>query len=115
GRYVELGPGGQATNTVTLPVSGRYLLLPVFDRQQLPAGSVGTRHALDGVGAGVVDLGWAGPQGATPPPRPRRALRTPLRGGARGVSTSVAPARRSIPPPPFPPWAPSPPPHRRRR
>jgi hypothetical protein len=68
GSYVELGPGGQVTNTVTLPVSGRYLLLPVFDRQQLPAASVGTRYALDGVSAGVVDHGGAGPQGITPTP-----------------------------------------------
>jgi len=68
GSYVQLGPGGQVTNTVTLPVTGRYLLLPVFDRQQLPVGSVATRHALDGVGAGVVDHGGAGPQGVTPTP-----------------------------------------------
>jgi hypothetical protein len=68
GGYVELGPGGQVTNTLTLPVTGRYLLLPVFDRQQLPAGSVATQHALDGVGAGVVDHGGAGPQGVTPTP-----------------------------------------------
>ena len=68
GSYVELGPGGQVTNTPTLPVTGRYLLLPVFDRQQLPAGSVATRHALDGAGAGVVDHGGAGPQGVTPTP-----------------------------------------------
>jgi hypothetical protein len=68
GSYVELGPGGQVTNTVTLPVSGRYLLLPVFDRQRLPAASVGTRHALDEVSAGVVDHGGAGPQGITPTP-----------------------------------------------
>jgi hypothetical protein len=53
---------------VTLPVSGRYLLLPVFDRQQLPAASVGTRHALAGVSGGVVDHGGAGPQGITPTP-----------------------------------------------
>jgi hypothetical protein len=68
GRYVELGPGGQVTNTVTLPVTGRYLLLPVFGRQQLPAGSVATRHALNGAGAGVVDHAGAGPQGVTPTP-----------------------------------------------
>jgi hypothetical protein len=66
GRYVELSPGGQVTNTVTLPVSGRYLLLPVFDRQQLPAGSVATQHALNGANAGVVDHAGAGPQGVTP-------------------------------------------------
>jgi hypothetical protein len=68
GSYVQLGPGGQVTSTATLPVTGRYLLLPVFDRQQLPVGSVGTRHALNGVGAGVVDHGGAGPQGVTPIP-----------------------------------------------
>jgi hypothetical protein len=68
GSYVELGPGGQVANPVTLPVSGRYLLLPVFDRQQLAAGAVGTRHALDGVDAGVVDHGGAGPQGVTATP-----------------------------------------------
>src|SRR6266545_522750 len=68
GSYVELGPGGQGTNTLTLPVSGRYLLLPVFDRQQLPGGSVATRHALNGASAGVVDHGGAGAQGVTPTP-----------------------------------------------
>ena len=68
GSYVEFGPGGQVTNAVTLPVSGRYLLLPVFDRQQLPAGSAATRHALNGASAGVVDHGGAGPQGVTPTP-----------------------------------------------
>jgi hypothetical protein len=40
----------------------------VFDRQQLPAGSVATRHALNGVGAGAVDHSGAGPQGITPTP-----------------------------------------------
>jgi hypothetical protein len=68
GSYVQLGPGGTVTNPLSLPVTGRYLLLPVFDRQQLPAASVGTRHALHGVGAGVVDHGGAGPQGVTPTP-----------------------------------------------
>jgi len=68
GSYVELGQGGQVTNTVTLPVGGRYLLLPVFDRQQLPGGSVATRHALNGASAGVVDHGGAGAQGVTPTP-----------------------------------------------
>lgn len=68
GSYVELGPGGQVTNTFTLPVNDRYLLLPVFDRQQLPTGQVATRHALNGSSAGAVDQGGAGPQGITPTP-----------------------------------------------
>ena len=40
----------------------------MFDRQQLPAASVATRHALDEVGVAVVDHGGAGPQGVTPTP-----------------------------------------------
>jgi len=68
GRYVELAPGGRVDAQVDLPVRGGELVLPVFDRQQVPAGSVGTRHALAGAGAGVVDHGGAGPQGVTAVP-----------------------------------------------
>ena len=36
GKYVELGPGGRVTVSATLPETGRYRLLPVFDRQEVP-------------------------------------------------------------------------------
>jgi hypothetical protein len=68
GAYVRLGPGGRVTGTVDLPVGGGWWLFPVLDRQQLPAGRVGTRHALAGTPAGRVDHGGAGPQGVTPVP-----------------------------------------------
>jgi hypothetical protein len=68
GAYVRLGPGGRVTGTVELPVGGGWWLFPVLDRQQLPAGVVGTRHRLGGAPAGRVDHGGAGPQGVTPVP-----------------------------------------------
>jgi len=68
GAYVRLGPGGRVAGTVDLPVGGGWWLFPVLDRQQLPAGQAGTRHALAGRPAGRVDHGGAGPQGVTPVP-----------------------------------------------
>jgi len=68
GAYVELRPGGEVVNAATLPARGGYLLLPVFERQQAPAGSVGTRHRLGGADAGAVDHGGAGAQGVTATP-----------------------------------------------
>jgi hypothetical protein len=68
GAYVRLGPGGRVAGAVDLPVGGGWWLFPVLDRQQLPAGQAGTRHALAGTPAGRVDHGGAGPQGVTPVP-----------------------------------------------
>jgi hypothetical protein len=68
GAYVRLGPGGSVTGSVDLPVGGGWWLFPVLDRQQLPPGQAGTRHALAGRPAGRVDHGGAGPQGVTAVP-----------------------------------------------
>ena len=68
GAYVRLGPGGRVSGTVDLPVGGGWWLFPVLDRQQLPAGVVGTRHRLAGEPAGRVDHGGAGAQGVTAVP-----------------------------------------------
>jgi hypothetical protein len=68
GAYVRLGPGGSVAGTVDLPAGGRWWLFPVLDRQQLPAGRVGTRDRLAGTPTGRVDHGGAGPQGVTPVP-----------------------------------------------
>jgi YD repeat-containing protein len=66
GRYVELGPGGSVAVSTTLPETGRYRVLPVFDRQEAPLRAQGTRHRLDGVPLGVQWHGGAGPQGVSP-------------------------------------------------
>ena len=66
GRYVELGPGGRVSVSTTLPETGRYRLLPVFDRQEAPLRSRGTRHRLDDVPLGIQWHGGAGPQGVSP-------------------------------------------------
>src|SRR5215207_8081032 len=68
GAYVRLGPGGSVTAGIDLPVGGGWWLFPVLDRQQLPPGRAGTRHALAGRPAGRVDHGGAGPQGVTAVP-----------------------------------------------
>jgi YD repeat-containing protein len=66
GRYVQLSPGGRVTVSATLPETGRYRLLPVFDRQQAPLQSLGTRHRFDTVPLGIQWHGGAGAQGVSP-------------------------------------------------
>ena len=66
GSYVELGPGGRVTVSATLPETGRYRLLPVFDRQEAPLHSVGTRERVDHVPFGIQWHGGAGAQGVSP-------------------------------------------------
>jgi YD repeat-containing protein len=66
GRYVELGPGGSATVSTDLPEAGRYRLLPVFDRQEAPLRSLGTRHRFDTVPLGTQWHGGAGAPGVSP-------------------------------------------------
>ncbi|MGZ8527748.1 MAG: hypothetical protein ACXWWR_03055 [Candidatus Limnocylindrales bacterium] len=66
GGYVELGPGGRVTVSATLPETGRYRLLPVFDRQEARLRSLGTRHRFDTVPLGVQWHGGAGAQGVSP-------------------------------------------------
>ena len=68
GAYVELGAGARTTVRVTLPARDRYLVMPVFDRQQLPLRSLGTREMVGATVAGTVWQGGAGPQGITPTP-----------------------------------------------
>ena len=64
--YVELRQGGSVTIDVDLPVTDRYLLYPVLDRQQLDPGQAVTSHTLGEVFAGLVDHGGAGAAGITP-------------------------------------------------
>ena len=66
GHYVELLPGGRVTVAATLPEAGRYRLLPVFDRQEAPLRSIGTRHRFDNVPLGIVWHGGAGAPGISP-------------------------------------------------
>jgi len=68
GAYVELGAGGRTTVRLTLPTRDRYLVMPVFDRQQLPLKAIGTRESVNGGPAGVVYQGGAGAQGITATP-----------------------------------------------
>jgi hypothetical protein len=66
GKYVELLPGGRVTVSATLAEAGRYRLLPVFDRQEAPRGSIGSRHRFDNVPLGIVRHGGAGAPGVSP-------------------------------------------------
>jgi hypothetical protein len=66
--YVSLGSGGQVTVPVQLPTRDRYVVMPVFERQIAPLGSVGTRLSLGGVPAGVEHQGGAGDQGVSSVP-----------------------------------------------
>ncbi|MBA3417189.1 MAG: hypothetical protein ACR2KO_14560 [Geodermatophilaceae bacterium] len=68
GSYVELGQSGRVLQTVKLPAAGRYLLMPVFNRQQVPLMTVGTRSLVGRFPAGVVYQGGAGPQGVSAAP-----------------------------------------------
>jgi hypothetical protein len=65
GKYVELGPGGRVTGTATLPVTGRYRLLPVFDHQEGALNSVATRHEIRNVPFGILRHGGAGAPGVS--------------------------------------------------
>ncbi len=65
GKYVEMLPGGRLTLTVTLPQAGRYLLLPVFDRQRAPLQAVGNRFEIGSSPRGVAWQGGAGKPGAS--------------------------------------------------
>jgi len=67
GAYVDLPAGASDTVAVTAPISGRYLVYIVFDKQQA-AGTVGVNVGVDGVAAGTDDEGGAGAQGVSPNP-----------------------------------------------
>ena len=66
GKYVELLPGGRVTLSAVLVEAGRYRLLPVFDRQEAPLRSIGTRHRFDDAPLGIVWHGGAGAPGVSP-------------------------------------------------
>jgi hypothetical protein len=66
GQYVELLPGGRVAVAAALPERGRYRLLPVFDRQEAPLRTIGTRHRFDNVPLGIVWHGGAGAPGVSP-------------------------------------------------
>lgn len=68
GSYVELGPTGAMRQTVDLSSTGRYLLMPIFNRQELPLTSVGTRSFVGSSAAGIAYQGGAGPQGVSAAP-----------------------------------------------
>ena len=66
GKYVELLPGGRVKLSAMLVEAGRYRLLPVFDRQEAPLRSIGTRHRFDNVPLGILWHGGAGAPGVSP-------------------------------------------------
>lgn len=66
GGYVALGRRGGVTVDVELPVRDRYVVMPVFHRQERAALWPVTLHRLDGVWAGLQRHGGAGEQGITP-------------------------------------------------
>ncbi len=68
GSYVDLGQSGVVRQAVDLPVPGRYLVMPVFNRQQVPLASVGTLSLIGRSPAGVVHQGGAGAQGVSAAP-----------------------------------------------
>ena len=68
GAYVDLPAGASDTIAVTAPVSGRYSVYIVFDKQQAPAGTVSVNVGVAGVAAGTDDEGGAGAQGVSPNP-----------------------------------------------
>ncbi len=65
GKYVELLPGGSVSVSATLPATGRYRLLPVFDRQEGPRHAVGSREAIGTVSLGIAWQGGAGAPGVS--------------------------------------------------
>jgi YD repeat-containing protein len=54
------------TVSTDLPEAGRYRLLPVFDRQEAPLDSLGTRHRFEKVPLGIQWHGGAGAPGVSP-------------------------------------------------
>ena len=66
GKYVEMLPSGRVSVMAMLVEAGRYRLLPVFDRQEAPLRSVGTRHRFDNVPLGILWHGGAGAPGISP-------------------------------------------------
>jgi hypothetical protein len=66
GKYVEMGPGGRVALEAELPEPGRYRLLPVFDRQEAPLRTIGTRHRFNNVPLGIAWQGGAGGPGVSP-------------------------------------------------
>ena len=91
GSYVELGPTGRIRQDVELPAGGRYLLMPVFNRQQVPLTSLGTRSVVGLAPAGAVYQGGAGAQGVSAAPGyldvgTSQVVR-PLNAGATSVQT----------------------------
>ena len=67
-KYVRLGAGGQVDIPAQATSNDRYLVMPVFDHQIAPTGSVGTRLSVGGVPAGVQQQGGAGAQGTSSVP-----------------------------------------------
>jgi hypothetical protein len=63
GQYVQLGPSGRLTQSVSLPVADQYLVFTVFDRRTVAASACGTVQALAGLPAGTAYEGGAGAQG----------------------------------------------------
>jgi YD repeat-containing protein len=66
GQYVELLPGGRVAVHATLPEAGRYRVLPVFDRQEVPLDAIGLRFKMGNTPLGIVWQGGAGAQGVSP-------------------------------------------------
>ncbi len=92
GQYVQLGTGGQVAIPVRAPVDGRYLVMPVFDRQIAPLTSVGTRLSVGGVAAGVQEQGGAGPQGTSSVPGYLDVGQRPTAGPVPAGDTTVTAA-----------------------
>jgi YD repeat-containing protein len=68
GEYVRLERSGHVAIDVRAPVTDRYRVMPVFDRQIAPLAAVGSRFSVGDVPAGVQEQGGAGPQGVTSVP-----------------------------------------------
>ncbi len=89
GAYVRLARGGRVDIPASAPVTDRYLVMPVFDRQIAPLGAVGTRLSVGGVPAGVQQQGGAGPQGVTSVPGYLDVGLLPTAGPVPAGSTTV--------------------------
>lgn len=68
GSYVQLAPTGEIMQDVELPVAGRYLLMPVFNRQEVALTSVGVRSTVGTSPSTAVFQGGAGAQGVSAAP-----------------------------------------------
>lgn len=89
GAYVKLRSGGRVTLDVDLPVPDRYLVMPVFHRQENPERSVRTGYHLDKRPAGMVAHGGAGDRGITSMPGS-------LDIGTTATRTSVGPGATTL-------------------